>query len=98
MNNAWLISTGYETPLLSRESLSKAFMRLSYSLCQGFFKATRENNLIDSSMKLIVFEDWLERKLKINKILKVNNILSEKKDDNIMPATDGKKESKNIKC
>ena len=49
-------------------------------------------------MKLIVFEDWLERKLKINKILKVNNILSEKKDDNIMPATDGKEESKNIKC
>ena len=30
--------------------------------------------------------------------MKVNNILNEKKDDNIMPATDGKEESKNINC
>ena len=72
-------------------------------------------------MNFIVFENWLERKLKTyfnpladiitaedtspkyqipkgNKNLKANNILSEKKDDNIMPATDGKEESKNIKC
>ena len=72
-------------------------------------------------MNLIVFESWLDRKLKTyfnplvdiiaaedtsrryqipkgNKNLKVNNILSEKKDDNIMPATDGKEESKNTKC
>ena len=72
-------------------------------------------------MKLIVFEDWLERKIKAyfnplcdittaedtsprhqnpktNKILKAIDILSENKDDNIMRATDGKEESKNIKC
>ena len=65
-------------------------------------------------MNLVVFENWLVRKLKTyfnpqdtsrryqipkgNKNLKVNNILSEKKDDNIMPATDGKEESKNLKC
>ena len=38
------------------------------------------------------------RNPKENKYLKVNNILSEKTDGNIMPATDGKEESKNIKC
>ena len=72
-------------------------------------------------MKLILFEDWLERKIKtyfnplcdittaedtsprqqnpkMNKILKAIDILSENKDDNVMRATDGKEESKNIKC
>ena len=71
-------------------------------------------------MNLIVFEKWLERKLKtcfnplayiiavqdtlprhqnpkMRKNLKVNNILSEKKDDNIKAATYVEVESKNIK-
>ena len=101
--------------------LTKALMRLLYSLHQEFFKTNRDCNLIDGSVNLIVFQNWLKRKLKIyfnplayiiaakdispryenlknNKNLKVNNILSEKKDDNIMPATKGKEESKNIKC
>ena len=34
---------------------------------------------------------------KMNKILKANNILSERKDDNIMQTTDGKEESESIK-
>lgn len=45
-------------------------------------------------------EDILPRyqNLKNNKNLKINNILREKKDGNIMPETDSKEESKNIKC
>ena len=39
-------------------------MRLPYSLCQEFFKVTRDCNLIDGSVNLIVFENWLEKKLK----------------------------------
>ena len=34
MNNVWLMSMGYETPLLSRESLTKVLMRLLYNLRQ----------------------------------------------------------------
>ena len=115
------MSMGYETPLLSNESLTKALMQLPYNLRQKFFKATRVCNLIDASVNLLVFENWLERKLKTyfnpladiitaedtppryqipkgNKNLKVNNILSEKNDGNIILASDGKEESKNIKC
>ena len=47
MNNIWLISMGYETPLLSSDNLTKALMRLPLNLQQYFFKATRDNNLID---------------------------------------------------
>ena len=64
MNSTWLMSMGYETPLLSSESLTKALMRLPYSLCQEFFKVARDCNLIDGSVNLIVFENWLEKKLK----------------------------------
>ena len=115
------MSMGYETPLLSSESITNVLIRLPYNLRQKFFKATRDCNLIDGRVNLIVFENWLERKLKTyfnplahiiaaedtslkyhnpkkKKNLKVNNMLSEKKDDNIMPAIDGKEECKNIKC
>ena len=34
MNNTWLMSMGYETPLLSSENLTKALMRLPYNLRQ----------------------------------------------------------------
>ena len=63
MNNTWLMSMGYETTLLSSESLTKSLMRLLYNLHQEFFKATRDCNLIDASFNLIVFENWLDRKL-----------------------------------
>ena len=64
INNIWLISMGYETPLLSSDNLTKALMRLPFSLQQDFFKATRDSNLIDGSVNLIVFEKWLDKKLK----------------------------------
>ena len=91
--------------------LTKPLMQLPYSLHQEFFKATRDCNLIDGIVNLIVFENWIEKKLKtyfnplsdiiaagdtsprhqnpkMNKNLKVNNIICEKKDDNIMPASE----------
>ena len=64
MNNTWLISMGYETPLLSSDNLTKELMRLPFNLQQDFFKATRDSNLIDSSINLIVFKKWLDKKSK----------------------------------
>ena len=55
---------GYETPLLSSDNLTKALMRLPLYLQHGFFKVTRDSNLIDGSVNLIVFEQWLDKKLK----------------------------------
>ena len=55
---------GYETRLLSSDNLTKELMRLSLNLQQNFFKATRNSNLIDGSVNLIVFKKWLDKKLK----------------------------------
>ena len=38
MNNIWLISMGYETPLLSSDNLTKALMRLPLNLQQYFLR------------------------------------------------------------
>ena len=64
MSNTWLMTTEYVAPLLSSENLTKALTRLPYSLRQEFFKVTRDCNLIEGSVNLIVFENWLDRKLK----------------------------------
>ena len=63
-SNTWLISMGYETLLLSNDNLTKALMRLPLYLQQDFFKATRDSNLIGGSVSLIVFEKWLDKKIK----------------------------------
>ena len=55
---------GYEDPLLFSESITKALMLLPYNLRQYLFKATRDCNLIDGRVNLIVLENWLERKLR----------------------------------
>ena len=49
-NNTWLLSTSYETPLLSYENLPKAIATLPHSLRQDFFKATRNSNLLDETI------------------------------------------------
>ena len=64
INNTWLMSMEYETPLLSSESLTNALMQLQYNVCEEFFKAMKNCNLIDGTVNLIVFENLLERKLK----------------------------------
>ena len=52
MNNTWLISMGYETPLLSSDNLTKALMRLPITLQSDFFKSTRDINSIDGSVNV----------------------------------------------
>ena len=56
----WLLSIGYETPLLSYENLSKAIATLPHNLWQDFFKAIRNVDLLDGSINLISLADWLK--------------------------------------
>ena len=59
-NNMWLLSIGYEAPLLSYENLSKAIATLPHNLWQDFFKAIRNGDLLAGSINLISLADWLK--------------------------------------
>ena len=61
---SWLESIGYEVPIYSSENLTKAIMWLPSHIRQSFYKFTSNNDLIDGSVNLYVFEKWLEDKLK----------------------------------
>ena len=63
-NNTWLLFIGYESPLLSSENLTKTISFLSPVLRQVFYKSTDSSTLTNESVNLIVFEQWLEKKLK----------------------------------
>ena len=63
-NNTWLLFIGYESPLLSSENLTKTISLLSPVLRQVFYKSTDSSTLTNESVNLIVFEQWLEKKLK----------------------------------
>ena len=63
-NNTWLLFIGYESPLLSSEHLTKTISLLSPVLRQVFYKSTDSSTLTNESVNLIVFEQWLEKKLK----------------------------------
>ena len=60
----WLISIGYEFPLLSYDSLTKCVARLPNYLRNQFFKSTADSSFTDGSVNLVTFEKWLERKLR----------------------------------
>ena len=64
INNTWLLSMGYDRPILSNENLTEAILRLPTFLRHAFFKATRDSNMLDGSVNLITFEKWLNQKLK----------------------------------
>ena len=64
INNAWLLSMGYCTPILSNDNLTKVIMRLPSFLRRNFFKATKNSNMLDGSVNLITLENWLDKKLK----------------------------------
>ena len=55
---------GYQNPILSHESLSKAAACLLHYLHTQFFRATRDCNLTDGTINLLSFEDWLEKRVK----------------------------------
>ena len=64
INNAWLLSMGYCTPILINDNLTKAIIRLPSFLRRDFFKATKNSNMLDGSLNLITLENWLDKKLK----------------------------------
>ena len=55
---------GYDTPILSKENLAKAILRLPTFLLREFFKETRNSNMVHGSVNLITLEKWLNEKLK----------------------------------
>ena len=56
INNTWLLSMGYDTPILSNENLTKVILRLPTFLRREFFKATGDSNMLDGSVNLITLE------------------------------------------
>ena len=62
--NTWLMSMGYQNPILSYENLSKAVARLSHYLCTQLFRVTHDCSLTDDTINLLSFEDWLEKRVK----------------------------------
>ena len=65
IKNAWLLSVGYCTPILSNDNLTKAIIRLPSLLHRDFFKATKISNMLDGSANLPTLENWLDKKFKI---------------------------------
>ena len=63
-NNTWLLSNGYESPLLSCENLTKCISLLPLFLQQEFYKSTDSSIFTGGSVNLIVFEQWSEKKVK----------------------------------
>ena len=72
--------------------LTKLLMQLPYSLHQGFFKATRDCNVIGGIVNLTVFENWLKRKLKT-----YFNPLADIATGDISPRYQNPKRNKNLK-
>ena len=63
-NNTWLLSIVYKSPLFSFENLTKGLSLLPPVLRQEFYKSTENSVFTVESINLIVFEQWLEKKLK----------------------------------
>ena len=62
--NTWLISIRYGFLLLSYNSLTRCVARLPNYLRNQFLKSTSDSSFTDGSVNLIVFEKWLEKKLR----------------------------------
>ena len=66
INNAWLLSMGYFTPILSNDNLTKAIIQLPSVLHRDFFNATKNSSMLDGSVNLITLENWLDKKSLFN--------------------------------
>ena len=64
-NNTWLLSMGYKSPILSSENLIKAIHRLPLHLRNRFYKFTKDSNLMDGSVNLLIFGKWLDGRIKL---------------------------------
>ena len=56
---------GYKSPIFSSENLTKAIHRLPLHLRNRFYKFTKDSNLIDGSVNLLIFEKWLDDQIKV---------------------------------
>ena len=65
-NNSWLLSMGYKSPIFSNENLTKAILRLPSHLRNQFYKFTKDSNLMDGSINLLVFETGLDDQIKVS--------------------------------
>ena len=54
---------GYQNPILSYKNLSKVVTSLPNYLRTQFYKATRDCNLTDGTINLLLFENWLEKRI-----------------------------------
>ena len=57
INNAWLLSMRYFTPMLSNDNLTKAIIRLPSVLLRDFFNATKISSMLDGSVNRITLEN-----------------------------------------
>ena len=62
--NPWLLSMGYQNPILFCENLYKAVTLLPNYLRTQFYKATRDCDLTDGTTNLLSFGSWLEKRIK----------------------------------
>ena len=56
---------GYKSPIFSSENLTKAIHCLPLHLRNWFYKFTKDSNLMDGSVNLLIFEKWLDEQMKV---------------------------------
>ena len=56
---------GYKPPIFSRKNLTKAVHPLALHLRNWFYKFTKDSNLMDGSVNLLIFEEWLDDQIKV---------------------------------
>ena len=64
ITSTWLLFTGYKTPIISYEKLSKAVARLPKYFRTQFLKATCDCDLTDGTINPLSFKVWLEKRVK----------------------------------
>ena len=64
-NNSFLLSIGLKSPIFSSENLTKAIHHLPLHLRNWFYKFTKDSNLMDGSVNLLIFEKWLDGQIKV---------------------------------
>ena len=64
-SNSWVLSMGYKSPIFSSENLTKAILCLPSHLRNQFYKFTKDSNLMDGSVNLLVIDTWLDDQIKV---------------------------------
>ena len=56
---------GYKSPVFSSENLAKKFHRLPLNLRNRFYNFTKDSNLMNGSVNLLIFEKCLDDQIKV---------------------------------